>query len=289
LNLLGNEIRSGPIVNIDETVVQVLNEPGRANTSKSYMWIFRGGDPAKPVLVYQYHPTRSGQVPLDFLSGYQGYVQTDAYTGYDALGRRKGIILLGCWSHARRKFVEVIKAKSDTKRKGSADEALEYIGRLYEIESYAKKSGYSVAEIYQLRQERSKPILIEFKNWLMQKSLVTPPKGLLGKAVHYTLDNWERLERYIEDGRLRPDNNLAENAIRPFVVGRKNWLFSGHPNGAAASAAIYSLIETAKANNLKPYEYIRFLFDKLPFAQTEEDYKKLLPMYVDPAVIKIAA
>jgi len=289
LALLRQEILSGPLINIDETVVQVLNEPGRSNTSKSYMWVFRGGNPDRPALVYQYHPTRSGQVPLEYLSGYRGYVQTDAYSGYDALGRRKGIVLLGCWSHARRKFIEVVKAQSDTKRKGSADEALGYIGRLYKIESEAKESGYPAEEMYRVRQERSKPILAEFKNWLIQKSVVTPPKGLLGKAINYSLGNWERLERYIEDGRLRPDNNLAENAIRPFVVGRKNWLFSGHPNGAAASAAIYSLIETAKANNLKPYEYVRCLFDRLPLAATEEDYRELLPQNIDPPEVASAA
>jgi hypothetical protein len=124
-------------------------------------------------------------------------------------------------------------------------------------------------------------VLDEFKKWLDVKVSITPPKGLLGKAVNYTLTYWPRLERYIDDGRLRPDNNLAENAIRPFVVGRKNWLFSGHPNGAHASAALYSLIETAKANGLKPYLYLRYLFDRLPHCKTEDDYKMLLPRYVD--------
>ena len=114
------------------------------------------------------------------------------------------------------------------------------------------------------------------------------PKGLLGKAVNYTLHNWDRLARYIQDARLRPDNNLAENAIRPFVLGRKNWLFSGHPNGAEASAAIFSLIETAKANGLKPYEYFRFLFEKLPHVESQENYRKLLPQYIGPSLLAIS-
>ena len=133
----------------------------------------------------------------------------------------------------------------------------------------------------QLRQEKAIPILEEFKGWLTGLSLNTPPRGLLGKAVNYTLSRWVSLVRYTENGLLRPDNNLAENAIRPFVVGRKNWLFSGHPRGAEASATIYSLIETAKANGLQTYHYLRFLFEQLPLAQSDEDYKNLLPQYVD--------
>jgi len=114
-----------------------------------------------------------------------------------------------------------------------------------------------------------------------QAYAITPPRGLLGKAIGYTVKRWDNLVRYLDDGRLRPDNNIAENAIRPFVVGRKNWLFSGHPRGAEASAAIYSLIETAKANGLEPYAYLRFLFEKLPLADSEDDYKSLLPQYVN--------
>jgi transposase len=285
LELFCAEIRSGPVVNIDETPLQVLNEPGRANTTKSYMWVFRGGDPDWPVLVYEYHPTRSGKVPLTFLDGYQGFVQTDGYTGYDALGRKTGVVLTGCWAHARRKYDKVIKAKGSAKRTGAADEALEYIGKLYAIEKQARQKNFGRQQIYNLRQEKAKPILDEFKVWLEKKCVTTPPKGLLGKAIGYTLNNWQRLARYIDDGRLRPDNNLVENAIRPFVVGRKNWLFSGHPKGAQASAAMYSLIETAKANGLDPYYYLRHLFDQLPSAETDADLKKLLPQGLDPASI----
>ena len=286
MSLLHNDIRSGPLINIDETPVQVLNEAGRSNTGKSYMWIYRGGDPEHPVLIYQYHPTRSGQVPLSFLDGYQGYVQTDGYSGYDALGRQSGIDLVGCWAHARRKFVKVINAKSGKKKKGVADKAINIIGSLYQIERFAKEADLNPDSIYQLRQEKAKPILDKFHRWLLIKSDITPPQGLLGKAVNYTLKYWDRLVRYIEDGRLRPDNNLAENAIRPFVVGRKNWLFSGSPNGAKASSSLYSLIETAKANGLKPYDYFRYLLEKIPFAETEQDYSNLLPQNIDPALMK---
>jgi transposase len=285
MELLRNEILSGPLVNIDETPVQVLKEPGRANTTKSYMWVFRGGPPDKPALVYRYHPSRSGQVPKDYLNGYQGYVQTDGYSGYDALGAQKAIVPVGCWAHVRRKFHEVVQARQKNSRQksktGSGDVALGYIRKLYRIEWLAKEKEYSPEQIQRLRQEQAGPILEEFRTWLEKRSVQTPPKGLLGKAICYALNQWDKLTRYLDDGRLRPDNNLAENAIRPFVVGRKNWLFSGHPRGAEASAALYGLIETAKANRLEPYLYFRFLFDRLPTANNTDDFKSLLPQYLD--------
>ena len=161
------------------------------------------------------------------------------------------------------------------------DVELEYIGKLYGIERRAKELGLSADEIYTLPQEEGKPILDEFRVWLMERVNTIPPKSLLGKAIGYTLNQWNKLVRYIEYGRLRIDNNLVENIIRPFVVGRKNWLFSGHPRGAEASAILYSLIETAKANKLDPYKYIRYILEQLPYAKTEDDYKRLLPQYID--------
>ena len=282
MELLQKEIRSGPLINMDETPVQVLNEPGRPNTSKSYMWVFRGGEVKRPALVFHYDPSRSGEVPKKYLDGYQGYIQTDGYQGYNVVGDRAGIVHLGCWVHVRRKFKDVIKAKvKGDKKKGYTDEALEYIRQIYAIESEADIKELTAMERYQLRQKKSVPLLIQFRKWLDDISPKAPPQSLLGKAVSYTLKQWERLERYTLDGLLRPDNNLAENAIRPFVVGRKNWLFAGHPRGAGASATIYSLIETAKANDLEPYRYLRYLFERLPMAVTEENYRALLPQYVD--------
>jgi transposase len=163
---------------------------------------------------------------------------------------------------------------------GSANVALSYIGKLYQIESEAKDADMGAEEVYELRQKKAMPVVEEFKQWLDKRIQYTPPRGLLGKAIGYTVKRWDNLVRYLDDGRLRPDNNIAENAIRPFVVGRKNWLFSGHPRGAEASAAIYSLIETAKANGIELYTYLRFLFEKLPSAITKEDYRALLPQYL---------
>ncbi|MBU1161502.1 MAG: IS66 family transposase [Proteobacteria bacterium] len=286
MDLLQKEIRSGPLINVDETPYQVLNEPGRHNTSKSYMWVFKGGQENSPALLYQYHRTRSGEAALNFLGNYQGYVQSDAFSGYECLSEKKGITHMGCWAHARRNFVNVIKAKKKNRSKqiqpkSLADEALEFIGRLYQIENEANIKNLEPIQIYQLRQKKAKPVLEAFKTWLSSKQQITPPKGLLGKAINYTLNHWEKLIVYIEDGRLSPDNNAAENAIRPFVVGRKNWLFAGHPNGAEAGATFYSLVETAKANGLEPYNYLRYIFEKLPLTQTDQGYKNLLPQFVD--------
>jgi transposase len=291
LDCLAGEIRSGPLIGIDETTVQVLQEPGRSNTSKSYMWVFRGGEPDKPALIYQYHPTRAGDVAADFVNGYKGYVQTDGYAGYDGLDHKPGIIRIGCWAHARRKFTEVIKArqpapKGQPQKAGSAEKALSYIGKLYQLESRADREGLTPDQRRELRQAEAVPILDDFKKWLDKRSRQTPPQGLLGKAINYTLEQWDRLIGYVQDGRLRPDNNLVENAIRPFVLGRKNWLFSGHPRGADASAAIFSLIETVKANGLEPYHYLRYVFERLPLITRTEDYKNLLPQYLDPAAMK---
>ena len=178
--------------------------------------------------------------------------------------------------------MDVIKAQGKNRKKtGSADVALKYIRDIYKIEKKAKEKELSAEDVYLVRQEQSKPVLEQFKKWLAKRSLQTPPKGLLGKAISYTLKQWDRLVGYIEDGILSPDNNAAENSIRPFVVGRKNWLFSGTPEGAAASAALYSLIETAKANDLEPYSYLRHIFEKLPTATTLQDIEALLPWRLD--------
>jgi len=286
LDLFREEQIAGPLVQADETTVQVLVEPGRDPTSKSYMWIFRGGDPVHPTLVYQYHPSRSGIVAAEYLGGYKGYVQTDGYSGYDFLDKLPDVTHVGCWAHARRKFTDVIKAAGklkSRKRTGLAEEALEYIQKLYAIEKKARE--LDVPERYQKRQTEALPVLQEFHRWLKERFAETPPKSLVGKAIAYTLGQWNRLVRYVEDGRLTPDNNLAENAVRPFVIGRKNWLFSGVPEGAAASAALYSIIETAKANGLEPYWYLRILFERLPHARSREDYRALLPQFFDQNLI----
>ena len=285
LMMLKKEILSKSLINIDETPVQVLKEPDKTSQSKSYMWIFRGGTLDCPGILFEYHPTRAGDVAAAFLKGYKGVVQTDGYSGYGFLDNFKEILHMGCWAHVRRKFLDVVKAagkpKTGKKNFGNADQALKYIRKLYKIEKDAKNSGLTNENLFKERQEKAKPVLDEFKRWLNAKVEETPPKGLLGKAIAYTLNQWHRLVVYTDTDHVTPDNNMAENTIRPFVIGRKNWLFSGTPEGAAASAAIYSLVETAKANDLEPYWYLRYLFENLPDAMTEDDYKALLPQYLD--------
>jgi len=288
LSLLQQEIRSGPLINIDETTVQVLHEPGRVASTKSYMWVCRGGMPDRPGLMYHYAPSRSGTVAKTLLEGYSGVVQTDGYVGYDFLDHIAGVHHGGCLAHARRKFTDAHKARGKNQKPGSIDVALNYIRKLYAVESEAKRKGLSGEQLLRLRQEKAKPICNDFFKWLSKKSLHVVPKSLLGKAVNYTLNQWNRLLVYLDHPAMTPDNNQAENAIRPFVIGRKNWIFSGTPDGASASAALYSLIETAKANGLEPYKYLRYLFEKVPFAESGEDYKALLPMNLKPEQLVLA-
>jgi len=279
---LRQEVLGGSAVNVDETRLQVLDEPGRAATAESYLWLFRGGRPDAPAVEFVYSPTRAGQVAADYLAGFQGFVQTDDYAGYDFLDKIPGIVHLGCWAHARRKFADVVKAGG---RGGIADEAILSIREFYKIEAQAGEANLSRDELRALRQGLVKPKLEAFNKWLLARAVEVPKSTLLGKAIWYALNQWSRLDKYINDGWLRPDNNLAENDIRPFVIGRKNWLFSGTPEGARASATIYSLVVTARANKLDPHWYLRCIFDRVPRARTADDYRALLPQYIDRALL----
>lgn len=273
-----DQIRAGPVAQMDETRVQVMKEVGRADSAQSFMWVIRGGPPGKPVIVYRYHPSRSASIPLQYLSGYKGHLQTDGYEGYGEVGSLPGIIHVGCWAHARRKFDEAGKS---SKKPGSAHEALGRIAKIYRIERDLRAQQLSPEKFLQNRKEQVLPILQDFKQWLQTRALQVPPSALLGKAVNYALNEWEKLVRYLDSPYLTPDTNLIENAIRPFVIGRKNWLFSGSPRGAHGSATLYSLIETAKANGIEPYRYLRYLFTKLPLVKSKDEYGLLTPQHLD--------
>lgn len=274
IELMQREVQAGPLIQMDETPVQVMGESGRANTAKSYMWVIRGGPRGHPVLLYQYHPTRSAEVPLGYLKGYEGYFQTDGYSAYDEAGKQPGIIHVGCFAHVRRKFID---AQKPSKKAGAAEEAINRIAKLYRIEKLLRAMKLSDEQFVARRRQEVEPILKDFLPWLQKKALQVPPSSLLGKAVNYTLGQWDKLVRYLEQAFLTPDTNLVENAVRPFALGRKNWLFAGSPQGAFASAALYSLIESAKANGLEPYWYLNHIFERLPYAATEEDHLRLLP------------
>lgn len=276
INLLQDQLNSYPVLHCDETTVQVLKENGKAAQCKSYMWVRVGGPPTAPVRLFHYADSRRSDVASELLSDYRGYVQTDDYAGYHAACAREGIIQLGCWAHARRKFVEAQKANAG--KAGKADQAIAMIGKLYAIEKAIKEM--PAEQKYQIRQTQSVEQLSAIRAWLDKTLHHTLPKGLLGKALSYLNKNWSKLMIYVQDGRLNIDNNPAENAIRPFVVGRKNWLFSVSVDGAKASANLYSLIETAKANGLEPYAYLRQIFTELPRAQSLEEMEVLLPWCV---------
>lgn len=273
-NLMRDVLLESPFLHMDETVLQVLKEEGKISTSQSYMWVQTGGPPGQSVVIYDYDPSRSGEVPARLLEGYQGYLMTDGYEGYNKLTKTEGIEHLVCWAHVRRKFVEAVKVQPKG-RQGHADQAVEMIGRLYGVERAHKDSASEVR--YAARQEKSQPILNELHDWLVKLQPQVPPKSALGGALAYMQNYWNKLIRYTERGDLPIDNNRCENAIRPFVVGRKAWLFSDTPAGAHASATIYSLVETAKANGVEPYTWLRHVLEHLPAAQSADEFDKLLP------------
>jgi len=288
LDLLRQEVLSGPLINMDETTLQVLKEKGRAPATKSYMWVMCGGTSGKRGVYFYYSASRASKVAQALLKSYRGVVQTDGYAGYNFVRQNPDLEHAECWAHSRRKFMEVLKAKGKYQKKkaksGHAEQALNYIGQLYGIEQNAEAQKLSDSKKVLKRQEKSQPILNEFHLWLTKIGPQTPPKGLLGKAIAYSVNRWEQLTLYPKHGFLPMDNNLAENAIRPFVVGRKNWLFCDTVAGAEASAGLYSLIETAKANHLNPFKYLRDLFEQLPYAETEDQLKNLLPQYFNPTI-----
>ena len=274
LNLMRDRLLESRVIHCDETRVQVLKEPDREATSQSWMWVQTGGPPGKPVILFDYSTSRAQEVPSRLLESYCGYLMTDDYAGYNAVAVQPGIERMGCWAHARRKFVEAQKVQPKGKT-GRADIALNLINKLYGIERDLKDA--SDEQRHQGRQQDSLPILAQLHGWLEKTQPQVTAQNALGKAVGYLASNWNKLKRYVEAGHLPIDNNPAERAIRPFVIGRKAWLFSDTPKGAVASAQIYSLVETAKANSQEPYAWLRHVLERLTHAQSVADYEALLP------------
>lgn len=275
INLLRDQLLEQTCIHMDETPVQVLNEPGKRAQSKSYMWVQAAGPPDKPVIIFDYDPRRSGQVPQRLLEDYGGTLMVDGYEGYEGVCDSNALKRLGCWVHARRKFIEAKKAQGKHKKLAKADYVLGEIGKLYRLER--QWQDLSAAARYRQRQHTARPVLDKLRHWLDRTLPGVPPKSALGKALNYLHHQWPRLIGYLEDGGYPLDNNRTENAIRPFVIGRKNWLFSNSQAGARASANLYSLIETAKANGVEPYAYLKVIFTELPKAQSVEDIDALLP------------
>jgi len=261
-------------IQADESPIQVLREPGRKDTSKSYLWVYRGGNN----IVFDYQQTRGGYHAQQFLQGFKGYLQTDAYSGYHFTEKITDIIRVGCMAHARRPFAQLVKLAT---KEGLAIKALDYFKKLYAIESYARDHNLNHHDRYKLRNEKAPPILTEFKDWLLHHITKVPKQHQLGKAMYYVLNHWEALTNYLKDGQLDIDNNKIENLIRPLALGRKNYLFMGSPEGAKAGALFYSLIATCTANNVEPYNYFCKMLHQIRLCKTEDDYRKLLPQFIE--------
>ncbi len=285
--LLHDNLVTYDIAYADETRTQVLKEDGRPAEAQSYMWCFIGGPPDKRSIIYHYNQSRAHTVILDMLDGFSGALHCDGYGGYDTYARvTENIKLIACWMHCRRKFYEVAKS---SKKKGLADKSVKKIAKLYRIEKEMKEQHLTADDVYQYRQEHAKPLLEEFKLWLDENSKKAPPQSPLGQAFTYALNQWDKLIRYVDDGRLEMDNGLSERQIKPFVIGRKNWLFYNSVAGVKAAEVIYSIIESAKANNLEPYTYLRSLLTHLPNITTEKELEALLPYNITPNKMLIAS
>ncbi|WP_045857999.1 IS66 family transposase [Teredinibacter purpureus] len=276
IDSLQSYLQQKELLHLDETTLQVLDEPGKKAQSKSYLWLMASfGD--QPVLLYHYSPSRSQETPNAFLSNQTKAIMVDGYDGYQPACNSYDIVRLGCWAHARRKFIEAQKAQLK-KKTGKADVAINYIQKLYQIESRTKHDPPD--KRFEIRQKEAKPTLEKLRKWLDKSLLTVPPKTALGKALVYLANQWNRLTNYVEDGSYPIDNNAAERSIRPFTIGRKNWLFAKSQAGARASANIYSLVETAKANGLNPYEYLRHVFETVPNLSSDNTMGSLLPWNV---------
>lgn len=274
--LIKKHIKAYDISHVDESTVQVLNEPGRKNTQKSFLWAYKGGPPDRPAVWFEYQPGRSGNYAVKFFKDYEGYIHSDAYSGYDwiNLDRLYQQIHVYCMAHARRGFADVVKI---TKTPGVAHQAIRYFEQLYALEKQAKEEEFNDSQRFLLRLKKAKPVLDKLFKFLKSKAPQVPPSTKLGQAIHYMLTREEGFYAYLYDGRLEIDNNSLENQIRPFAIGRKNWLFLGSPEGAKAACIFYTLIQTCKLNDIEPFAYLNKMFEMLPTCKTEDDFKKLLP------------
>ena len=271
---LHRELLKREFLMADETRIQVLHEEERKAENDSFMWLFRSGEDGLPdIVLYQYTETRAKFHAAEFLKGFRGYLETDCYQGYNNL---PGIKRCCCFAHLRRYFVEAVPKGKELDYGNPAAQGVQYINRLFEQERYSAAQKHTPEQRYAYRLEKEKPILDAFWTWLSQQ---TPKKGTrLEKAVNYAQNHKAEFMTYLEDGRCSFSNNLSENAIRPFTVGRKNWLFSDTPKGAEASAMVYTMVEMAKTHNLNIYKYLNYLLEQLPgTVMTDEELAKLVP------------
>jgi len=276
INLMHEQMLTASLIHMDETTLQVLKSD-KAPSADHWMWVRASGPPGKRLVLYDYDASRSGQVPKRLLEGFSGVLLTDGYEAYNAAIAAHSLTHAGCWAHVRRKFEEArkVQAQSDSR----ARVALDYIGRLYAIERLLRERAESISDEQrlQIRQTQSTPIATELHRWLIAMSSEVLPQSAFGKAIAYALGQWSKLIVFLNHAEVPLDNNRCENTIRPFVVGRKNWLFSDTQAGARASANLYSLIETAKGNGIEPHAYLTWLYTQLPQATCIEHFEAMLP------------
>jgi transposase len=286
VNLLRDEMLAAPIVYGDETELQVLKEPGRKAQTKSYLWAqmteASGEDgTGPPIRLFAYSPSRSTETAKTLYAGMRraGVLMSDGYKSYEAIAQEHRLVHLGCWAHARRGFHEALQALPKDKRGPEQLPArfIELIGRMYHVEAEARRAGIKPDALQRRRQAHSVPVLSEIEGLLTANLHAVLPSSLLGKALHYLASQWPKLVRFVEDGNYPLDNNACENAIRPFVVGRRNWLFADTVAGANASANLYSLLQTCLVNGIDSYRYLKAMLVALPKAKTVEDFEALLP------------
>ena len=279
------ELLKNEVLHADETVVEVLNEPGRDATTNSYMWLYRtSGDTNRHVVLYDYTEGRSGSYAKKYLSGFEGYLHVDGYAGYHQL--EPEITLCGCMAHARRKFDEALKVISSEKKASSLEaRGILILGKLFQVEKDMKD--LSTLEKYKIRTTQSQKIINEFYDYIEANDNRVLPQSLLGKAFTYAKNQKKYLLSFLKDGRIEVSNNRAERSIKPFVIGRKNWLFSNAPSGAKSSAIIYSIMQTAMENGLQPQAYLQYVFEQIQLGCVD-DFKNLLPWADDiPALCKM--
>lgn len=282
--LLKEAILKTQYARADETPVQVMEENKVRLSKRAYMWVFTTGRKEKPVIYFEFAFSRRGEIATEFFSGFKGHLQTDGFSGYNELRKTEGITSVGCMAHCRRKFFAITKTATTP---GSAHYAVTLIAKLYKIEAEIKKQTLTEEQIREYRQTHSAPILNTFEVWLKEREKQVPPKGPLGKAIQYALNHWAALTVYLCHGFLDMDNNFAEQRIRPFALGRKNWMFVGNERGGQAAAMLYTLIETAKANHLNTHAYFNYLLTELPKVDPGDQtaLKGLLPMNLTPQML----
>ena len=289
INFLRDRLLEAPLIYGDETEIQVLKEPGRKAQTKSYMWAQmteRSGadDAGPPIRLFAYAPSRGTEASLRLYAGVRegGVLMTDGYEPYNQVAKTNKLVHLACWAHCRRYFFDALQALPKDKRgpQQLARQFMDLIGKLYQVESEARHEGLDANALSVRRHELSEPILKQIETLVLANLHAVAPKSLLGKALHYAQGQWSKLVLYVKDGNHPIDNNACENSIRPFVIGRRNWLFADTVAGANASANLYSLLQTCKVNGIDGYDYLRKLLTALPMASTADDYEALLPWAV---------